>query len=63
MSTNGMFYQFAGFGLTIENAWERYKYENRDNPDLHENLALCLNHESSKGNPEQIEYAFRYIII
>ena len=59
MPTEGMFYNFAGFGLNLENAWERYKFETRENSELHENMALCLNHESTKGSPDQIEYVYR----
>ena len=55
----GYYYQFGSFAAELDTSYERLMYEMRDEPDMHRTLENLLNHESARGDDEQIKNCFR----
>ena len=57
--SDAFFYNHGAFAPDLRTAWERFEFETRYETDQDQQLAVRLNHESTRGTQEQVDNVFR----
>ena len=57
--TDAFYYKFGSFAPQLETSWERLMMEMKNEPERNRELVVMLNHDSTRGAPEQTEMVFR----